>query len=131
MKKALIFLVVFLVGIVVGFPIGARVGGWEFSLADAQYKASILSMQIQRIKAGKTDPVDVLEGWLDEELIKPGQYMESRLSWLWPDLKPQDDRAIRRAVAYRLANPSPGPDYTRAENWQPGTDMRSEFVQMT
>src|SRR5882672_10937111 len=121
MKMALVVLVVFLVGIVVGFPIGARVGLWEFTLVDAQYKASILSTEIKAIKAGKTDPVVIgMEISLNAELAKHGQYMESYLSWLWPDLKPKDDRAIRRAVAYRLANPYQGPDHTKPENWNPG-----------
>jgi hypothetical protein len=125
MKKSLTLLLVFLVGIVVGFPIGARIGGgWEFALAQGQYKASILSMQIAAIKAGKRDPVALMESSLNDELVKHGQYMESYLSWLWPA---EDDHAIRRAVAYRLANPYPyrqGSDYIK-----PGIDMQSAFVQ--
>jgi hypothetical protein len=129
MKKVLAFLGVFVLGVVVGFPIGARVGLWEFMLADAQYKASILSTELRSIKAGRTEPIVIgKEISLNAELAKHGQYMESRLSWLWPELKPKDDQPIRRAVAYRLANPYQGPDHTKPENWNPGVDMESEFV---
>jgi hypothetical protein len=129
MKRLLIVLAVFLGGIAVGIPIGARVGLWEFMLADAQYKASILSTELGSIKAGKTEPVVLeMEISLNGELAKHGQYMESHLSWLWPELKAKDDKAIRRAVAYRLANPYQGPDHTKPENWNPGIDMESEFV---
>jgi hypothetical protein len=130
MKKALAFLVVFIVGVALGFPIGARVGLWEFMLADAQYKASILSTQINSLKAGNPEPIiGGMEISLNGELAKHGQYMESNLWWLWPELKPKDDQPIRRAVAYRLSNPYQGPDHTRPENWNPGVDMDSEFVQ--
>ncbi|HYQ94660.1 MAG TPA: hypothetical protein VEP70_07515 [Burkholderiales bacterium] len=129
MKKALAFLAVFLLGVAVGFPIGARVGLWEFMLGEAQYKASILSTQIKSIKAGKTEPIVVgMEISLNAELAKHGQHMESHFSWLWPGLKSGDDKPIRRAVAYRLANPYEGPDHTKPEAWNPGIDMDSDFV---
>src|SRR6266849_2672714 len=129
MKKILVFLIVFVSGIIVGFPLAARIGLWEFMLAYAQYKASILSTQIRSIKSGKTEPIVFgMEISLNGELAKHGQYMESHLSWTWPELKPKDDKAIRRAVAYRLANPYQGPDHTKPENWNPGVDMDGEFV---
>jgi hypothetical protein len=34
--------------------------------------------------------------------------MDSRLAWLWPDLKSDDDAAIRDGVTYRLAHPYEG-----------------------
>jgi hypothetical protein len=131
MKKAGILLLVFLLGILVGVPIGARVGVWEFLLADAQYKASILAAELKSIKAGKAEPVVTgMEISLNAELAKHGEYMDSRLRWLWPRLRPNDDRPIRHAVAYRLANPYQGPDLTKSENWNPGVDMQSDFVRL-
>ena len=80
-------------------------------------------------KAGKTEPIIVgMEISLNGELSKHGQYMESHFSWLWPELKSKDDQPIRRAVAYRLANPYTGPDLSKAESWKPGIDMQDDFV---
>jgi hypothetical protein len=129
MKRALALIAVFVLGLIIGFPIGARVGLWQFMLADAQYKASILSTEIKSLRAGKPEPIIVgMEISLNAELSKHGQYMESHFSWLWPELKSEDDKPIRRAVAYRLANPYQGPDHTKPESWNPDVDMNSEFV---
>src|SRR5215831_13782517 len=130
MKKAFIVFLAFAVGLAFGFTVGTRVGVSEFMLADAQYKASILSAQLKAIKAGKVEPVlTAMEVSLNAELAMHGEYMESHLSWLWPELRSKDEGAIRRAVAYRLANPYQIPDLAIPENWKPGVDMESEFVQ--
>jgi hypothetical protein len=98
-------------------------------LADAKYKASILTTEIKAIKAGKTEPVVTgMEISLNAELAKHGQYMESYLWWLWPELRSGDDDSIRRAVSYRLANPFEGPDLAKPENWKPGINMQDSFV---
>jgi hypothetical protein len=129
MKKAFLFLAVFALGLAVGFPIGARIGAWQFLLADAQYKASILTTEIRSLKAGHIEPIiGGMEISLNRELAMHGEYIESSLSWLWPDLKSQDDSAIRRAVDYRLKNPFSRPDLAKPENWNPGVDMNSRFV---
>ena len=129
MKKLALVVIVFVIGGAVGFVAGARVGVWEFMLANAQYQASILATQIKSIKAGKTEPIIAgMEISLNGELSKHGQYMESYFRWLWPELKSKDDQPIRRAVAYRLANPYPGPDLSKPEHWNPGIDMQDEFV---
>ncbi len=129
MKKILVFVAAFVLGVAIGFPFGARVGAWQYLLADSQYKASILSTEIRALKSGRIEPIIAgKEISLNHELALHGQYMESRLSWLWPNLKSVDDSPIRRAVAYRLENPFSGPDHTKAENWNPGIDMNSDFV---
>ena len=132
MKKLIIFLVVFLVGISAAFVAGTRVGVSEFLYADAQYKASILATQLKALRAGKTEPVIVgMEISLNGELANHGRYMETHLAWLWPELRPKDDQAIRNAVAYRMTNPYEGPDLSKPENWNPGIDMESPFVKDT
>src|SRR5690349_9712592 len=129
MKKALAFVIVFVLGMAVGFPIGARVGMWQFMLGDSQYKASILTAQITALKSGRLEPVITgMEIVLNSEIAMHGRYMESHFSWLWPELKSANDEPIRRAVAYRLANPYVGSDFTKPENWNPDVDMNSEFV---
>lgn len=126
MKKLLAFVGVFALGIAVGLPIGARFGLWEFKLAEAQYKASILASQIQALRAGKVQPIiSGMEITLNSELAMHGRYMESSFWWLWPELQSEDETSIRRAVAYRNANPYRGVDHTKAENWAPGVDMNS------
>ncbi|HKV95881.1 MAG TPA: hypothetical protein VJR90_00100, partial [Gammaproteobacteria bacterium] len=128
-KKSLIIAVVFAIGFAVGVPIGARVGLWEFMLADSKYKASILASDIKSIKAGHTEHVvTAMEISLNGELAKYGEYMESHLWWLWPELRSSDDRPIRDAVSYRLAHPYDGPDLAKPENWNPGIDMQDPFV---
>lgn len=130
MKKAFIIFLAFAVGLAFGFPVGTRVGVSEFMLANAQYEASILSAQIKAIKSGKVEPVlTAMEISLNAELANHGRYMDSHLSWLWPELRSKDDRSIRSAVAYRLANPYQSPDLAKPESWKPGIDMESEFVQ--
>ena len=132
MKKLSIFLLVFLVGMSTGVVVGVKVGLEEFVLAEAQYKASSLAFQLAALKAGKTEPIITgMEISLDYELANHGKYMESHLTWLWPDLKSKDDRVIRRAVAYRLATPYKAPDQSKPENWNPGIDMESQFVKDT
>lgn len=129
LRQVILIAVVFAAGIAVGVPIGARVGLWEFMLADSPYRASILATEIQAIKAGRTEPVVIgMEISLNAELAKHGQYMESNLWWLWPELRSSDDGPIRKAVSYRLANPFEGPDLAKPENWKPGIDMQGSFV---
>ena len=123
-----------LVGVLVivfaaGFLLGTRVGVHQFLISDAQYKASILSTEIKALKAGKLEPIiESMEINLDSELANHGRYMESNLSWLFPELIPKDDQAIRRAVAYRLENPYTGTDFSRSESWNPGIKMDDQFV---
>ena len=130
MKRLIWLFLIFVLGLAVGIPIGARVGVWEFMLADAQYKASILSSDLKAIKSRRTDQlVEGMEISLNAELAKHGEYMESRMWWLWPELRSSDDKPIRNAVAYRLANPYQGPDLSKHENWKPDVDMQGDFVQ--
>ncbi|MDB5804344.1 MAG: hypothetical protein JWN73_1666 [Betaproteobacteria bacterium] len=65
---------------------------------------------------------------LDAKLADHGRSMESRFTWLFPELGPGDDAAIRRAVAYRQKNPYRAPDLSRPESWKPGMDMHDKFV---
>jgi hypothetical protein len=129
LKKVIVIAAVFATGLAVGVPIGARVGLWEFVLADAQYKASLLASDIKSIKAGDSErAVTAMEISLNAELAKHGQYLESHLWWLWPELRSGDDRPIRTAVSYRLASPYVGPDLEKPENWKSGIDMQHPFV---
>jgi hypothetical protein len=114
---------------VTGFVTGARVGMYQFLLADAQHKASILSAEIKRLKAGKVASiVEAMEINLDGELANHGRYMESHFTWLFPELTPPDDQAIRRAVAYRLENPYTSIDFSKPESFKPGINMNDQFV---
>jgi hypothetical protein len=129
LKKGIVIAVVFTIGLAVGVPIGARIGLWEFMLADSKYKASILASDIKSIRAGNTERVvTAMEISLNGELAKYGEYMESHLWWLWPELRSSDDRPIRDAVSFRLAHPYEGPDLEKPENWKPGIDMQDPFV---
>jgi len=117
MKKLLLATAVFVLGAVVGVAAGVRMGVWEFVIADAQYKASILVSEIQQIKRGRAQSlVGVKEVELNGELARHGQYLESRLWWLLPELRSKDEAAIRRAVAYRLANPYQMPEIPRRDD---------------
>ncbi len=127
------FIALFVVAILVtsfgAFVLGARFGIDQFLLSDAQYKASILSGELKLIKAGKVQVIaDAKEMELDGEIANHGRYMQSHLGWLFPEMTPPDDQAIRRAVAYRLENPYIGPDLSKPESWNPGTKMRDAFV---
>jgi hypothetical protein len=112
MKKPLIvFAFVFAIGVSAAFVLGARVGGSELLYADAQYKAAILAWQLHNLRSDRSAAVMArMEASLDSELARHGKYMESRLAWLWPDLKPDDDAAIRDGVSYRLAHPHEAED---------------------
>jgi len=112
-KKLTVILVsiALLAGLSAGFVIGARVGVDEFLYADAQYKAAILAWQLEALHAQKTPLVVTgLETALNAELARHGRYMESRLAWLWPDMRPEDERAIGGAGDYRIAHPFEEPD---------------------
>ena len=112
-----------------GFLLGTRVGVHQFLIADAQYKASILSTEVKLVKAGKLEPIiKSMEINLDSELANHGRYMESHLTWLFPELIPRDDQAIRRAVAYRLENPFTAIDFYKPESWNPEIKMDDQFV---
>ena len=106
MKRVLAFIAVFLLGGAVGAAIGARVGTLQFLLADAQYQAAIIVSEIETIRKGRADSLlGMKEMELDRHLANHSQYLESRLWWILPELRTDDDAAIRRAVAYRRANP--------------------------
>jgi len=112
-KKLTVILVsiALLAGLSAGFVIGARVGVDEFLYADAQYKAAILAWQLDALQAKKDGPVITqMETALNAELARHGRYMESRLTWLWPDMRAADDRPIGEAVDYRIAHPFEEPD---------------------
>lgn len=129
LRKGITIAVVFATGVAAGIPIGARVGLKEFMLADSQYKASLLVTNITSIKAGRPEPVVTsMEISLNDELANFGAYMESRLWWLWPELRTDDEHPIRKAVSYRLANPYEGPDLGNPANWKAGVDMQDPFV---
>jgi hypothetical protein len=111
MKKAITIAVVSVVGLAGAFVLGARVGVSEFLYADAQYKTAILAWQLHNLHAGRSAPVIArMEKSLDDELARHGKYMESRLAWLWPDLRADDEAAIRDGVSYRLAHPHEADD---------------------
>jgi hypothetical protein len=129
MKRFFIAITVLVLGVIVGIPLGARLGVREFMLADAQYKASSLSSDLKALRAGNSKRIiEGMELSLNAELAKHGEYMESRLWWLWPEFRTNEDRHIRNAVSYRLANPYQGPDLSKAENWKPGVDMNEKFI---
>src|SRR5688572_4252764 len=91
-RKVTVLAAVFATGLAVGLALGARVGLWEFMLADAQYKAPLLASDIKAIKAGDRERVITsMEISLDAELAKHGEHMESRLWWLWPELTSSDE----------------------------------------
>lgn len=111
MKKAIILSIVSILGLAGAFVLGARVGVSEFLYADAQYRAAILAWQLHSLRAGTPAPVIArMEASLDTELARHGKYMDSRLAWLWPDLRADDDAAIRDGVTYRLAHPHDADD---------------------
>lgn len=111
MKKAIIIAVVFALGLAGAFVLGARVGGNELLYADAQYKTAILAWQLHNLRSGKADAVIArMEASLDAELARHGKYLESRFAWLWPDLRADDESAIRDGVSYRLAHPHEADD---------------------
>ena len=81
------------------------------------------------IKTGKVQVIaNAKELELDGELANYGKYMESHFAWLFPELTPADDQAIRRAVAYRLENPYTSTDFSKPESFNPGTNMSDKFV---
>jgi hypothetical protein len=97
---------IFLAALFAAFVAGARVGVTEFLYADAQYKAAILAWQLSALRAGK--PAEVMqrmESSLDLELGRHGRYLDSRLTWLWPDMKADNDDPILDGVYYRLSHP--------------------------
>lgn len=55
MKNAILLSVTLLIGLSIGFVVGARVGTYEYLLADGQYKVSVLAHQLRALKAGKLD----------------------------------------------------------------------------
>jgi hypothetical protein len=128
MKKIVLSLIAVL-GMLLGFVAGARFGTYEFTLATAQYNASLLTYQIKALKAGKSQAIiEAMEISLNGELAKHGRYLESHLTWLWPELRSPGEDAIRMAVAYRLANPYQRRDLSEPASWQEGVDMESEVV---
>ena len=128
-KFIALFVVAILVASFAAFVLGVRVGAGQFFLSDAQYRASILSGELKLIKAGKVQVIaNAKELELDGELANYGRYMESHFTWLFPELTPEDDQAIRRAVTYRLDNPYKSTDFSKAESFNPGTNMNDKFV---
>lgn len=115
-KPLVVFALVFVVGVAAAFVAGARVGGNELLYADAQYKAAILAWQLHHLRNGRSDAViERLENALDTELARHGQYLDSRLAWLWPDLRSDDEAAIRDGVTYRLGHPHEAEEDVRAD----------------
>lgn len=115
-KSLVIFAVVFAIGVAAAFVAGARIGGNELLYADAQYKAALLAWQLHNLRNGRSAAVITrLENSLDAELARHGKYLESRLTWLWPDLKAGDEAAIRDGVTYRLSYPHEAEEDVKAD----------------
>jgi len=58
LRKVVVIAAVFATGLAIGVLIGARVGVWELTLADAQYKASLLASDVKAIRAGNNERDD-------------------------------------------------------------------------
>lgn len=128
--KNVVWIVTISVAVFVGgFVVGTRVGVNQFLLSDAQYKASILTAQLQMMKTGKADRViEMMEINLNAEIANHGRFMDSHFSWLFPELVSKTDDQIRAAVAYRKANPYTDPDMSKVESWKADMDMTSPFI---
>ncbi len=105
MKTHAAYLILLALSAGAAFTLGTRVGVGQFQLADAQYQASVAAYELRWLAAGNTEPLRTArEIHLNAGLAAHGRYLESRMKWLWPGLRSDDERAIRNAVNYSLAN---------------------------
>lgn len=114
---------------VFGFWIGLRTGAQEFQFADAQYKASIVAFQLERLSGGDIATLDTLmQIELDYQLALHGEYLDSNWRWMWPEAASPTDREIKHAVNYRLHHPFTEPDMSSPASWKTGVEMNDPFV---
>jgi hypothetical protein len=88
------------------FVIGARVGANAFMQADAKYRASLAVYRLQALNEGKIDYVkDALYFDIDSALLNHVEGARNPLIYLWPELNPTNDDAIKHVARYIYSHP--------------------------
>ena len=104
--KRLVIAGLWLISAGASFYAGAIVGTREFLLANAQYQASITATYLRALEQKRIPQLsNALELDLDGYLALHGAYLDSQLTWLWPELRADTPRAITFAANYRATHP--------------------------
>jgi hypothetical protein len=115
------------VGTVCGFLLGVRVGVWQFGLLDSSAKASLVTYELQALRAGQTDKiVRAKEISLDGEVLMFCRFLEEGYPWLfWPQNHYFDHaRHMKHVANYRKQYPPVAPSMEFAAD----NPMRDELI---
>jgi hypothetical protein len=109
LKVGFLLLAVGAVGFVGGFFVGAKDGVWQFYLLDSSAKASLLTYELQTLRAGNAKKIiDSKEIELDGELVRFAEFRREGRPWIfWLENWNERDHTkyMKHVAAYRKQHP--------------------------
>lgn len=127
--KILIIAILWIVSLMFSFYLGTNIGVKEYLLVNSQYKAAFTASQLRMIEAGRIDEhKEILEIELNGHIARHGDYLDSKMKWLWPQLKAETPRAINSAVEYRISHPYQDPDLADPKNRLRDIEVDNPFL---
>lgn len=105
----MLLLAVGVAGFAGGFVVGVKEGVWQFFLLDSSAKASLLTFELQALRAGNTKKIiDTKEIELDGELVRFGEFRREGRPWVfwfeeWNER--EHTKYMERVASYRKQYP--------------------------
>ena len=109
LKVGLLLLAVGVAGFVGGFFVGVKEGVWQFFLLDSSAKASLVTYELQALRAGNAKKIiDSKEIELDGELVRFSEFRREGRPWVFwlEDWNERDHtKYMKHVAAYRKQYP--------------------------
>jgi hypothetical protein len=127
LKVGLVVFVGVCAGFAGGFFVGVKEGVWQFFLRESSVKASLLTYELQALRAGNTKKIiDAKEIELDGELVRFGDFRREGRPWVFwfqDGYERDHTKYMKRVAAYRNQYPpfAPTLDYGK------DNPMKEEF----
>ena len=110
LKVGLLLLAVGVAGFAGGFFVGVKEGVWQFFLLDSSAKASLVTYELQALRAGNAKKIiDSKEIELDGELVRFSEFRREGRPWVFwlEDWNERDHtKYMKHVAAYRKQYPS-------------------------
>ena len=111
-----------------GLRTGATVGAEEFAKMDSSAKASVLTSELQALRAGNVSKIiEVKEIEVDGNVVKAIEFQKSGMPWLfWPnDGAWNHARSLGYVAQYRKQHPPVAPKFAPSVGAPDPGDLRS------
>ncbi len=131
LKVGLVVVAVAGVGFVGGFFVGVKEGVWQFFLLESSTKATLLTYELQDLRAGNTKKIiDVKEIELDGELVRFGDFRREGRPWVFwfqDGYERDHTKYMKRVAAYRKQYPPFAPTFAPTLDYGKDNTMKEEL----